>query len=146
MKTRLAKCGTCRQAALKPETIHYAVRLQHDGREYDIDIPDLKVRRCGNCGAVTLNDEADERISQALRHAAGLLEPSEIRRQREALGLTQRQLADYLNLAESTLSRWETGAQIQQRCLDRLLRLFFDVPEVRARLGVPVTERRKTSA
>jgi putative zinc finger/helix-turn-helix YgiT family protein len=146
MKSHASKCGTCRQVALRPEIIRYAARLQHDGREYDIVVPDLAVRRCGNCGAVTLDEAADERISQALRRTAGLLEPAEIRHHRETLGLTRRQVADYLGLAESTLSRWETGAQIQQRCLDRLVRLFFDVPEVRARLGVPMTEPRKSSA
>ncbi len=146
MKTRASKCGTCRQPAVNPETILYTARITHDGREYDITVPDLAVRRCGNCGAIALSDEADERISEALRRAAGLLEPKEIRRRREALGLTQRQLADYLSLAESTLSRWETGAQIQQRCMDRLLRLFFDLPEVRGRLGVPAAEPRKSSA
>ena len=49
----------------------------------------------------------------------------------EALGLTQKQLATRLHLAESTLSRWETGAQIQQRAMDLLLRMFFEIPQVR---------------
>ena len=49
--------------------------------------------------------------------------------------LTQKLLADHLGIAESTLSRWETGAQIQQRAFDKLLRLYFDVPEARRHLG-----------
>ena len=54
------------------------------------------------------------------------------------LGLTQKQLADKLGLAEATLSRWETGAQIRQRSLDKLLRLFFDLAMVQEALsGVP---------
>ena len=40
-----------------------------------------------------------------------------------------------LRVAKETVSRWETGAQIQQRAMDLLLRLFFDIPEVRRQLG-----------
>ena len=85
---------------------------------------------------MSLDDEANQRIPEALRREIGLLPPEEIRQQRERLGLTQKELARHLDLAESTLSRWETGAQIQERCLDRLLRLFFELPEVRKHLGV----------
>ena len=53
------------------------------------------------------------------------------REQRKALSLTQEQLAVRLGVAQETLSRWETGAQIQQRSLDNLLRLFFLLPTVR---------------
>jgi putative zinc finger/helix-turn-helix YgiT family protein len=78
-----------------------------------------------------LNDEACKKISDALRAAAGLLAPEEIRRGREKFGLTQKQLAHYLQVGESTLARWETGGQIQQRAMDRLLRIYFQVPEAR---------------
>jgi DNA-binding transcriptional regulator YiaG len=77
------------------------------------------------------------RLSDALRATAGLLQPGEIRAGREALGLTQKELANYLQIAEATLSRWETGAQIQQRSLDKLLRGFFGVEEFRRFLGMP---------
>jgi transcriptional regulator with XRE-family HTH domain len=40
-------------------------------------------------------------------------------------------LARLLGVGEATLSRWETGGQIQQRALDRLLRLYFAVPPAR---------------
>jgi hypothetical protein len=43
-------------------------------------------------------------------------------------------LADLLGVAVFTLSRWETGAQIQQRSLDRFLRAFFKLPELREAL------------
>ncbi len=78
-----------------------------------------------------LGDQEQGRISHALRSAAGLLEPSVIRAHREALGLTQRELAGLLLIAESTLSRWETGARIQRRVMDRLLRAFFELEPLR---------------
>jgi putative zinc finger/helix-turn-helix YgiT family protein len=57
-----------------------------------------------------------------------LLSPEEIRRSREKLGLTQKQFAALLGVGEATVSRWETGAQIQQRAMDRFLRLCFASP------------------
>lgn len=70
-------------------------------------------------------------VSDALRKAAGLLSPEQIRRGRESLGLTQKQLARNLQVCEAELSRWETGGQIQQRSFDRLMRIYFQVPEAR---------------
>jgi putative zinc finger/helix-turn-helix YgiT family protein len=106
-----------------------------------VTLPKLRLYRCRNCHTAVLDDEADRKISQAFRQEAGLLAPEEIRRQREALGLTQKELAARLGIAESTLSRWETGAQIQQRSLDNLLRLFFELLEVRRRLSPPAPGR-----
>jgi putative zinc finger/helix-turn-helix YgiT family protein len=125
------KCGACRQRGLVPAVIDYQVELTHDGRAYPMNLPALNVFRCELCGAIVLDNAADKKISDALRAAAGLLSPEDIRRGREKLGLTQKQLAHYLQVGEATLSRWETGAQIQQRAMDRLLRVYFQVPEAR---------------
>jgi len=38
-------------------------------------------------------------------------------------------------VAVASLSRWETGGQIQQRALDRLLRLYFGCEQVRTVLA-----------
>ncbi len=125
------KCGTCRERGLVPAVIDYQREIGHDGRTYPIAIPALHVFRCNQCGAIVLDDEADKMVSDALRKAAGLLSPQEIRRGRESLGLTQKQLAQNLQVCEATLSRWETGGQLQTRSLDRLLRIYFQVPEAR---------------
>lgn len=125
------KCGSCRRRGLVPAILDYQTEIMHDGRAYTLTLPSLKVFRCELCGAIVLDDEANRQISHALRRQAGLLSSEEIRGGREALGLTQKQLAHYLQVGESTLSRWETGGQIQQRSLDRLMRLYFHVPEAR---------------
>jgi putative zinc finger/helix-turn-helix YgiT family protein len=135
------KCRTCREVAVSRERIVYATEVEHDGRAYPVTLPDLEVLRCARCGATVLDDEANRRISEAFRSAAGLLAPAAIRRHREALGLTQKQLATFLDVAESTLSRWETGAQVQQRAMDKLLRAFFDLPEFRRYLGAVTTKQ-----
>jgi DNA-binding XRE family transcriptional regulator len=103
------KCGKCRQRTVELATVPYTITIDHDGREYVVTIPDLVVPRCGSCGTVVLDEEANRRISAAFRAEAGLLRPEQIRDQRVALGLTQQALADMLGVAVSTLSRWETG-------------------------------------
>ena len=128
------KCGKCRQRAMELATVPYTTQIDHDGRKYTVTIPDLIVPRCANCGTISLDDEANRQISAAFRKQAGLLSPEQIRSQRLALGLTQQALADLLGVAVFTLSRWETGAQIQQRSLDRFLRAFFKLPELRKAL------------
>lgn len=122
---------------MKPEEMDYTTDIVHDGRPYQVTVPALRTPRCQNpdCRAILLDTDANRRITQAFRRAANLLEPEEIRRRREELGLTQAALAERLEVGPATVSRWETGAQIQQRSLDKLLRLFFDFPEVRRALA-----------
>lgn len=86
---------------------------------------DFLVARCENCGNVVLDDRANNELIDAVRVVAGLLRPSVIRERREALGFTQKTLAGPLRVAESALSRWESGGQIQQRAMDMLLRTAF---------------------
>jgi putative zinc finger/helix-turn-helix YgiT family protein len=140
MKAPLWKCATCREKAVAQVVLpSYTAELDHDGRKYVVSISDLNVLRCEHCGAIVLDDEAEDRLVEGLRAKAGLLSPQEIRQKRESLRLTQKQLSNVLAISESTLSRWETGAQIQQRCMDKFLRCFFELPEVRRLLEAPET-------
>jgi transcriptional regulator with XRE-family HTH domain len=63
-----------------------------------------------------------------------LLFPKQIKDQREYLGLTQQRFAELLGVAQTTISRWETGSQIQQRSLDNWMRAFFAFPDLRLAL------------
>jgi len=130
------KCINCGEQTMMPEEMDYTTEVVHDGRPYLVTVPALRTPRCQNpaCRAILLDTDANRRITRAFRRAANLLEPEEIRRRREELGLTQAALAERLEVGPATVSRWETGAQIQQRSLDKLLRLFFDLPEVRRTL------------
>ena len=139
-----------RRAGGRGETLPYSTVVQYDGRGYTVDVPEFRVPRCKNCGAMVFDDSANDQITEALRRQVGLLPPDRIRSNRESLGLTQRDFASLLGVGESTVSRWETGSQIQQRSLDRLMRLFFAFPEVRdaligqdrlADLGMQVVEK-----
>jgi putative zinc finger/helix-turn-helix YgiT family protein len=88
-----------------------------------------------------MTTEANDQIDDALRELVGLLTPDDIRQHREALGLTQRQLANQLGIAEATLSRWETGGQIQQQAMDNLLRVFYTIGDVRSALSAMAAGR-----
>jgi len=130
------KCRRCRKEAVRPKVADYTTEIEHDGRSYSVTAPNLDILECTECSARTLPDKSFEEVMNAFRQQAGLLTPSQIREKRKQLGLTQEQLAGYLKVAEETVCRWEKGGQIQQRSMDLLLRLFFDVPEVRHYFGV----------
>jgi transcriptional regulator with XRE-family HTH domain len=132
------KCGHCRDRAVNPTTLAvYETEMEHDGRRYPVKVTNFEVFQCGNCQTVILDDAANRVLSAALREAAELMSPEEIRAKRLGLNLTQKDLANYLRISESTISRWESGAQIQQRGFDVLLSGFFAVEDFRRHLGVP---------
>ena len=62
------------------------------------------------------------------RRKHGLLSANEIRAIRERFGLTQAEFARLLRLGANTLSRWESGRNVQTEAMDTLLRLIRDLP------------------
>ena len=125
------KCSNCKAKAVREAIVTHEVDIEHDGCTYHVTIENLKTPQCTNCGLVHPDAKANEAITLAFLTQAQLLTPEQIRGEREKLGLTQKQLAACLRVVEATVSRWETGGQIQQRAMDLLLRGFFHVPEVR---------------
>ncbi len=119
------KCSDCRQRTMVLSPIPYSVTINHDGREYAVEIPSLTVPKCSNCGNFVLDDEALAEIDRAFRRKAHLLTPEAIREGRKRLGLDQQAFADRLGIAVSTLSRWENGIQVQQRSLNRAMTAYF---------------------
>jgi putative zinc finger/helix-turn-helix YgiT family protein len=112
--------------------ISHDFEVKHDGKLYPISIHNAPAERCSSCGNVTFGSDVDTSIDAALRDHLGLLTPEQIRANRKLLNLTQAQLAELICCAGETLSRWETGAIVQSRGADRLLRAFFGLPELRA--------------
>jgi hypothetical protein len=106
-------CVQCGQKEVYSAVIAYAAKINHDGRLYELDVPDLQAARCRACGEVVFDDFADEQISQTLRAHLRLLTPEQIRGAVESLGMRQKELAACLGVAEATVSRWCTGALIQ---------------------------------
>ena len=104
------RCPECGKKAVEPATVPHTSQIRHDGRLYTVELPRLRVPRCSACGELVFDNEADKQIAQALRAQLGLLAGEQIRHDREALGLSQRVLAEHLGVAVETISRWETGA------------------------------------
>ena len=125
------RCFECKAKEVVLRPTEYTTKVKHDGREYTIQIPDLQIPTCRNCGAQSFSVGDDERIIAALRAQVGLLMPEEMQKRRAELGMTQQELAEQLGVAKETISRWETGGMIQSKAMDNLLRLFFDSDEVR---------------
>jgi len=112
--------------------VPYDLRIDHDGKKFDVHIPALSVPRCSNCGALSIDQEASDQIDLAFRQKAELLTSTQIREGRIQAGFDQQQdFAKCFGVSVHTVSRWETGAQIQQRFHDGILRAFFVNSELR---------------
>jgi putative zinc finger/helix-turn-helix YgiT family protein len=134
---RFAKmCGECRQKTMAVATVPFDVSMDHDGRRYDVHLDALTVPKCSNCGAISLDDAANEQIDLAFRRKAGLLTPQEIRQRRVQIGFSQQQeFAKCFGVSPGTVSRWENGSQVQQSFHDGMLRAFFELEELRVFLA-----------
>jgi putative zinc finger/helix-turn-helix YgiT family protein len=126
------RCGNCGKKTMATAIVPYSIQIDHDGKKYLLQVPELSVPKCQSCGELSIDEEASDQIDKAFRREANLLTPHEIREGRIKAGFEQQQdFAQCFGIGVSTLSRWETGAQVQQRFHDGMLRTFFAIPEVR---------------
>ena len=68
------------------------------------------------------------RAAELYRSSHSLLSAAEIRALRRSRNLTQAQLAALLQLGLNTVSRWESGRNVQSGAMDILLKVLRDVP------------------
>ena len=61
------RCSSCRETAVYRDNIHYKSAIKHEGKLYEIDIPELSVPRCCKCDEIVFDNKADEQIQLALR-------------------------------------------------------------------------------
>jgi putative zinc finger/helix-turn-helix YgiT family protein len=106
------------------------LRLPVNGEE--IPVPFASHLRCPKCGEIVLRFGDSKRLHEdaiaIYRNRHGLLSTDEIRALRERFGLTQADLARLLRLGANTVSRWESGRNVQTAAMDILLRLIRDLP------------------
>lgn len=106
------------------------LRLPVNGE--DISVPSASHLRCPKCHEVVLRFEDARRLGldaiAIYRKKHGLLSADEIRAVREQFGLTQGALARLLHLGANTVSRWESGRNVQTAAMDVLIRLIRDLP------------------
>jgi HTH-type transcriptional regulator/antitoxin MqsA len=98
----------------------------------EISVPSACHLRCPRCGEVVLRFQEAKRLHQdaiaIYRKQHELLSADEIRAVRERFGLTQAELARLLKLGANTVSRWESGRNVQTAAMDMFLRLIRDHP------------------
>ena len=122
-------CSDCVTRTLVPTVMDYTTKIKHDGVIHELHLHGITVPCCTTCGNQVVTTEVDERVRDALRAKLHLLTPAQIRANIEKLGLTQQELAERLDFAPETVSRWVTGALIQSSRINTRLRMFFAFPE-----------------
>ena len=117
-------CGTTMIA--KRGTLRLPVNAE------DIAVPSAAHLSCPKCGEVVLRFQDSKRLGEdaiaLYRKKHGLLSADEIRALRERFNLNQADLARLLRLGANTVSRWESGRNVQSAAMDMLLRLIRDLP------------------
>jgi len=98
----------------------------------DVSVPSALHLRCPKCAEVVLRFADSRRLQEdaiaIYRKKHGLLSADEIRAIRDRFGLTQGELARLLHLGANTISRWESGRNVQTEAMEMLLRLLRDLP------------------
>ena len=125
------RCNHCGEKAVEMTTIEYEAEVRHDGRLYAFTVPNLRIPVCRACGEKVFTDDVDRQVNDALRAHLQVFAPSQIRSALDRIGLSQKEAAERLGIAEATLSRWLNETQIQVKSLDRFIRVFFAFPQVR---------------
>ena len=121
-------CPTCGKQ-MKKSRAKLSVRIHAE----EVAIGGIPHFRCPGCDErlIGLQRAKDLRLqaNASYRKEHRLLSSSEIQALREDLGLTQAQLAEFLQLGANTISRWEAGRLVQSASMDILLRLIRDIPQ-----------------
>ena len=65
------RCPKCRQLTVNRVTMPYRCQRTHIGRVVTVEVPNLAVPRCSNCGEVVFDYAADEQIRDAFRTQFG---------------------------------------------------------------------------
>ena len=118
------ECGT----VMRPSTAELGFTINGE----KVSVPDVSHLACPSCGEVVLRYEESKamqaRAAELYRSSHSLLSAAEIRALRRSRNLTQAQLAALLQLGLNTVSRWESGRNVQSGAMDILLKVLRDVP------------------
>jgi hypothetical protein len=81
----------------------YKAEVRHDGRLYSFTVPRLELPECRACGERVFTEHVDSQVNDALRAHLKLLLPEQIRNGIKRVGLSQKEFAARLGIAEATL-------------------------------------------
>jgi HTH-type transcriptional regulator/antitoxin MqsA len=119
-------CGSLDVSTFERERI-----LAVGGRE--IRIPGDVATKCASCGEEFYTGaqarEADRKVVEVRRLREGLLSGENVKKIRQALGMSQSSLEKALGIGAKTIVRWENGTSVQSRLMDSMLRLVAFNPD-----------------
>ena len=129
-RARVLPDGACPVCGTEMVERRGTLRLPINGEE--IAVPSAVHLRCPKCDEVVLRFQDSKRLGEdaiaIYRRKHGLLSADEIRTIRDQFNLTQTDLARLLRLGANTVSRWESGRNVQTAAMDILLRMIRDLP------------------
>jgi putative zinc finger/helix-turn-helix YgiT family protein len=122
-------CPVCGEGVLESRLV--TERFDYGDGEDKVSVvaENVPVQVCTNCQETFSGPEAARIRHLAICRALGLLTPDEIRAIRERLGLSQVEFAKLTDIGEATISRWERGRLLQNKAMDRYLRLLDRNPD-----------------
>ena len=130
LRGRVLPDDACPSCGTMMRTARVRLKLPVNGEE--ITVPSASRLKCPRCGEVILRFQEAKRLHEdanaIYRTKHGLLSADDIRTIRERFGLTQTDLARLLRMEANTVSRWESGRNVQTGAMDILLRLIRDLP------------------
>ncbi len=107
-------------------TIDYLVKIPNDEGTAFVDQVTIKVPAeiDSQTGELILGNIAQQLIEEARLKHMGLLTPTELKALRQSLGLTQSEMAEYLQAGQKSYTRWELGYGRQSRLVNNFLLLL----------------------
>lgn len=114
-----ADCGSSISTSWHSHTFRYGTG--ESAADLTARVP---VRRCDGCDFDYLDYVGERIMHEAVCHHLGVLTPAEILAIRERLGLSRAAFAKITGIGEASLSRWESGINVQNPANDRYLRLL----------------------
>jgi len=129
-RRRVLPGGACPRCGTTMKETRGRLKLPINGEE--ITVQSASHLKCPKCGEIVLRFQDAKRLHEdaieMYRRKHGLLSADEIRAVRERFNLNQADLARLLRLGANTVSRWESGRNVQTAAMDILLRLIRDLP------------------
>ena len=122
------KCPICGAEALTRQSGDFRFAPPENIPGGEIVIENAAWDECSSCEERILTLELEQSLEAVRYSSLGLLTPAEIKEIRKRLGLNQVDMAQLLGVGDKSYTRWETGASIQNKSNDTLIRLASQDP------------------
>ena len=96
------RCRSCGKVDVYLQTVRYDAEVRNDGRLHQFTIAKLDCPVCKSCGKIVVTEAVDDQINVALRKHLHLMTPAEMDAALSRVGLTQKDAAERLGIAEAT--------------------------------------------